>query len=158
MLSITIPLAALSLAIIVGIWVILTAVKRIENAVAKINSRVSGTENSIYEIEAAVKWFLREKNMEVVATTSHGYNVQSVCVECRKITRPECCVGGPVRSERLSRPEMFHYTPSDVSRLLAQLDQCTDRLIAGIDRTSKDSVDALALALNIKSGLGEKKK
>ena len=47
MLIITIPLAALSLAIIVGIWAILTAVKRIENAVAKLGSQVSGTDNSI---------------------------------------------------------------------------------------------------------------
>lgn len=152
MLSITIPLAALSLAIIVGIWVILTAVKRIESAIERLNGKTATIETAVLKNEAAVKWYLREKHMEVVAVPFHGYNVQSICVECRKVTRPEHCIGCSVRSER------YYYGPSDVSRFLAQLDQCTDRLIAGIDRTSKDSVDALALALNIKSGLDKKKK
>lgn len=151
MLSIAIPLAALSLAIIVGIWVILTAVKRIENTISRLTNKMSTTESSVLKIEAIAKWFLREQNMEVVEVPFHGYNVQSVCVECRRHARPEHCIGCSVRSEQ------FRYSPSDMSRVLSQLDQCSDRIIAGIDRASKDSVDALALALNIKSGLTKKK-
>lgn len=151
MLSITIPLAALSLAIIVGIWVILTAVKRIENAVAKLNSQVSGTDNSIYTIEAAVKWFLREKNMEVVHTYGH-YNVQSVCLNCFR-SRPECCIGCSAR-----RGKDLTLNREDVRWLASELESCTTRLVKEMHDTSKDSVDALALALNIKSGLDKKKK
>lgn len=145
-----IPVFALLLTVIVGIWVVITIVKRIESKVERIDSKVNASDDAILTTEAAVKWFLREKNMEVNHSFGH-YNVQSVCLNCYR-QRPECCIGCSAR--RVGRDITINR--EDVRWLASELESCTTRLVKEMHDTSKDSVDALALALNIKSGMKKK--
>lgn len=147
-----IPVFALLLTVIVGICVVITIVKRIESKVEHFDSKVNNTntlDNAILTTEAAIKWLLREKNMEVVHTYGH-YNVQSVCSNCYR-TRPECCIGCSAR-----RGKDLTLNREDVRWLASELESCTTRLVKEMHDTHKDSVDALALALNIKSGAKKK--
>jgi hypothetical protein len=147
-----IPVFALLLTVIVGICVVITIVKRIESKVERIFSKANNTDtldNAILTTEAAVKWFLREKNMEVNHSYGH-YNVQSVCLNCYR-SRPECCIGCSAR-----RGKDLTLNREDVRWLASELESCTTRLVKEMHDTSKDSVDALALALNIKSGTKKK--
>ena len=147
-----IPVFALLLTVIVGICVVITIVKRIESKVERIDYKVNSTntlDNAILTTEAAVKWFLRERNMEVNHAFGH-YNVQSVCVNCYR-QRPECCIGCSGR-----RGRDITINREDARWLASELESCTTRLVKEMHDTSKDSVDALALALNIKSGTKKK--
>lgn len=144
-----IPVFALLLTVIVGICLVITVVKRIESKVEHIDSKANTSDNAILTTEAAVKWLLRERNMEVNCAFGH-YNVQSVCVNCYR-NRPECCIGCSARSGR-----DITINREDARWLASELESCTTRLVKEMHDTSKDSVDALALALNIKSGTKKK--
>ena len=147
-----IPVFALLFTVIVGICVVITIVKSIESKVERIDYKLNNTntlDNAILTTEAAVKWFLREKNMEVNHSYGH-YNVQSVCLNCYR-SRPECCIGCSAR-----RGKDLTLNREDVRWLASEMESCTTRLVKEMHDTSKDSVDALALAFNIKSGTKKK--
>lgn len=147
-----IPVFVLLLTVIVGIYAVITIVKRIESKVERIDSKVNSTntlDNAILTTEAAVKWFLREKNMEV--NHYYGqYNVQSICLNCPRI-KPECCISCSAR-----RGKDLTLNREDVRWLASELESCTTRLVKEMHDTSKDCVDALALALGVKSGTKKK--
>lgn len=147
-----IPVFALLLVVIVGICMVIIVVKRIDSKVERIDYKMNNTntlDNAILTTEAAVKWFLRERNMEVNHAFGH-YNVQSVCVNCYR-NRPACCIGCSAR-----RGKDFTLNREDVGWLASELESCTTRLVKEMHDTSKDCADALALALNIKSGMKKK--
>ena len=141
-----IPVFALLLAVIVGVWVGITIAKRIESTLECIDSKLNTIHNASLTTEAAAKWFLRERNMEVDVHFGH-YNVQSICVNCYG-KRAEQCIGCSGR-----RDPRFGFEREDVRLVLSQLEDSTKRVVKAMQDTSRDSVDALALALNFKSGI-----
>lgn len=124
-----------------------------------VSNSIGKVEIPSYKTEAGMKWLLQQQGMEVVEVMyGHPYNVQPICANCRR-DRGNSGDGRSVCdtcSYRNLRNGIL-YTPSDIGRILATLDQCTDRIIEGVRRNNKDIADAIALAIHVPKTEKQKK-
>lgn len=128
--------------------VIMTTASELERSVS---NSISQVKIPSYKTEAGMKWLLQQQGMEVVEVMyGHPYNVQPICANCRRSSghswdgRSICdtCSYGALRNG-------ISYTPSDIGRILANMDKCADRIIEGVRRNDKDFADAIALAIHV---------